>query len=50
VLPEGTHLRADNKVFYFDVDQNHRGVFMRISEVLFLSQRLSRGSCAFDSV
>lgn len=32
-LPEGRQLRAENKMFYFDVGQNNRGVFMRISEV-----------------
>ena len=32
-LPEGRHLRVENKNFYFDVGQNNRGVFMRISEV-----------------
>ena len=37
-LPEGRHLRVENKSFYFDVGQNNRGVFMRISEVsLFLN-------------
>lgn len=33
-LPEGRHLRVDNKNFYFDVGQNNRGIYMRISEVL----------------
>lgn len=32
-LPEGRHLHVDNKNFYFDVGQNNRGVYMRISEV-----------------
>lgn len=32
-LPEGRQLRAENKTFYFDVGQNNRGVFLRISEV-----------------
>ena len=32
-LPEGRHVRVENKNFYFDVGQNNRGVFMRISEV-----------------
>ncbi|XP_021964428.1 transcriptional activator protein Pur-beta isoform X2 [Folsomia candida] len=32
-LPEGRHIRVDNKIFYFDIGQNNRGVFMRISEV-----------------
>jgi len=32
-LPESTQMRSENKIFYFDVGQNHRGVFMRISEV-----------------
>ena len=34
-LPEGKHLRVDNKIFYFDIGQNNRGVFMRVSEVSF---------------
>jgi len=32
-LPEGRFARVENKSFYFDIGQNHRGVFMRISEV-----------------
>ncbi|XP_014242375.1 transcriptional activator protein Pur-beta isoform X2 [Cimex lectularius] len=32
-LPEGKHLRVDNKNFYFDIGQNNRGIYMRISEV-----------------
>ena len=32
-LPEGKHLHVDNKNFYFDIGQNARGVYMRISEV-----------------
>lgn len=32
-LPEGRHMRVDNKNFYFDVGQNNRGIYMRISEV-----------------
>ena len=32
-LPEAKNLRVDNKIFYFDVGQNKRGTFMRISEV-----------------
>ncbi|XP_077979265.1 transcriptional activator protein Pur-alpha-like isoform X3 [Glandiceps talaboti] len=31
-LPEGRHIRVDNKNFYFDIGSNHRGVYMRISE------------------
>jgi len=26
-------MRVENKMFYFDVGQNRRGVFMRVSEV-----------------
>jgi len=33
-LPEPQSLRVENKMFYFDVGQNRRGVFMRISEVI----------------
>jgi len=32
-LPEGMHTRVDNKSFYFDIGQNNRGIYMRISEV-----------------
>ncbi|XP_031330365.1 transcriptional activator protein Pur-alpha isoform X3 [Photinus pyralis] len=32
-LPEGRHVHVDNKNFYFDIGQNNRGVYMRISEV-----------------
>ncbi|KAL0277671.1 UNVERIFIED_CONTAM: hypothetical protein PYX00_004883 [Menopon gallinae] len=32
-LPEGTHMRVENKIFYFDIGQNNRGIYMRISEV-----------------
>nr|XP_018916743.1 PREDICTED: transcriptional activator protein Pur-beta isoform X2 [Bemisia tabaci] len=32
-LPEGKHMRVDSKNFYFDIGQNKRGVYMRISEV-----------------
>ncbi|XP_045507618.1 transcriptional activator protein Pur-beta isoform X2 [Colias croceus] len=32
-LPEGRHLRVDNKNFYFDIGQNNRGIYMKVSEV-----------------
>ena len=32
-LPEGQQMRAENKNFYFDVGQNNRGIYLRISEV-----------------
>ncbi|XP_037068652.1 LOW QUALITY PROTEIN: transcriptional activator protein Pur-beta-like [Pollicipes pollicipes] len=32
-LPEGKHMRVENKNFYFDIGQNDRGIYMRISEV-----------------
>ncbi|KAK2153197.1 hypothetical protein LSH36_304g01008 [Paralvinella palmiformis] len=32
-LPEARSMRVENKMFYFDVGQNRRGVFMRVSEV-----------------
>ncbi|XP_054746677.1 transcriptional activator protein Pur-alpha-like [Anastrepha obliqua] len=32
-LPEERHMKVDNKNFYFDIGQNNRGVYMRISEV-----------------
>ncbi|CAL1280158.1 unnamed protein product [Larinioides sclopetarius] len=31
-LPEGQHMRVENKNFYFDIGQNSRGIYMRISE------------------
>lgn len=34
-LPEGKQIRAENKMFYFDIGQNNRGIFMRVSEVHF---------------
>lgn len=32
-LPEGQHMKVENKNFYFDIGQNSRGIYMRISEV-----------------
>lgn len=32
-LPEGRYMRVDSKNFYFDIGQNNRGIYMRISEV-----------------
>ena len=32
-LPEARSMRVENKMFYFDVGQNRRGVFLRVSEV-----------------
>lgn len=32
-LPEGRHMKVHNKNFYFDIGQNNRGIYMRISEV-----------------
>ncbi|KAK6622184.1 hypothetical protein RUM44_001991 [Polyplax serrata] len=32
-LPDGKYMRVDNKNFYFDIGQNNRGIYMRISEV-----------------
>lgn len=49
-LPEGKHLRVDNKIFYFDIGQNNRGVFMRVSEVrnqLEFSLLCLAPSCSF---
>ncbi|CAD1476920.1 unnamed protein product, partial [Heterotrigona itama] len=31
-LPEGRYMRVDSKNFYFDIGQNNRGIYMRISE------------------
>jgi len=33
ILPGGRNCRVENKNFYFDIGQNNRGVFMRVSEV-----------------
>jgi len=35
-LPEGRHMRVENKNFYFDIGQNNRGIYMRISEVSYI--------------
>ena len=32
-LPESRSIRVENKTFFFDIGQNDRGVFMKISEV-----------------
>lgn len=40
-LPEGRYMRVDSKNFYFDIGQNNRGIYMRISEV--------RARCSFYS-
>lgn len=32
-LPESKSMRVENKMFYFDIGQNNRGTYMRISEV-----------------
>jgi len=32
-LPESQHVRVDGKSFHFDVGQNSRGIYMKISEV-----------------
>jgi len=32
-LPDGSLLRIRNRSFYFDIEKNHRGAFMKISEV-----------------
>ncbi|XP_041365991.1 transcriptional activator protein Pur-beta-like isoform X6 [Gigantopelta aegis] len=32
-LPESRSMRVENKMFYFDVGSNRRGVYMRVSEV-----------------
>ncbi|CAG0917073.1 unnamed protein product [Notodromas monacha] len=40
-LPEGKHLKVENKNFYFDIGQNSRGVYMRISEQVKTNFRTS---------
>ncbi|XP_026731150.1 transcriptional activator protein Pur-beta isoform X2 [Trichoplusia ni] len=37
-LPEGRHLRVDNKNFYFDIGQNNRGIYMKVSEMALGTQ------------
>ena len=32
-LPESKSMRVENKMFYFDVGSNRRGVYLRVSEV-----------------
>ena len=32
-LPENRFIRVENKNFYFDIGNNYRGIFMRVSEV-----------------
>ena len=32
-LPENRSMRVENKNFYFDIGNNYRGIFMRLSEV-----------------
>ena len=36
-LPQPKSMRVENKMFYFDVGQNRRGMYMRISEVINLT-------------
>ncbi|KAL3841617.1 hypothetical protein ACJMK2_019803 [Sinanodonta woodiana] len=31
-LPESKYMRVENKVFYFDIGSNRRGIYMRVSE------------------
>nr|CAD7587438.1 unnamed protein product [Timema genevievae] len=45
-LPEGRHMRVENKNFYFDIGQNNRGIYMRISEVKLCPHNLYY----FDSI
>jgi hypothetical protein len=37
-LPESKTLRADNKTFFFDSGSNPRGVYLKISEVVYLAR------------
>ncbi|KAL3183429.1 hypothetical protein MRX96_033549 [Rhipicephalus microplus] len=41
-LPEGRHMRVENKTFYFDIGQNTRGIYMRISEVKNMRERFDK--------
>jgi len=54
-LPEGRHMRVENKNFYFDIGQNNRGIYMRISEVNYFMGGCSNlihnvSSCMDNSV
>lgn len=44
-LPEGRHMRVENKNFYFDIGQNNRGIYMRISEVIWINDLQLVNSC-----
>ena len=54
-LPESRSMRVENKMFYFDVGSNRRGVYLRVSEVgscylhefVFLSCRERKNASAF---
>ena len=39
-LPESRSIRVENKTFFFDIGQNDRGVFMKISEVFIWDRNL----------
>ncbi|XP_046371698.1 transcriptional activator protein Pur-alpha-like isoform X2 [Haliotis rubra] len=43
-LPESRSMRVENKMFYFDVGSNRRGVYMRVSEVVPDRNYMSRSS------
>lgn len=46
-LPEGRHLRVDNKNFYFDIGQNNRGIYMKVSEVRPRRPRRARRAACY---
>jgi len=52
-LPEGRHMRVENKNFYFDIGQNNRGIYMRISEVNYImgdcSNLMHKASSCMDN-
>lgn len=49
-LPEGRYMRVDSKNFYFDIGQNNRGIYMRISEVYISVLFASETNQSFKTV
>ena len=41
-------MRVDNKMFYFDIGQNRRGTFMRVSEVSLSGFMVRDSAFCFD--
>jgi len=49
-LPEGRYMRVDSKNFYFDIGQNNRGIYMRISEVYYLRNEYTNTDKSFKTI